>query len=109
METETLQPIVAYLDIGHLPEDQQNELANTASQNLMQSMIVRCSILLDETEQQALESQIDAGTIDQAGVLGFFAQHIPGFDEIFAEELRSIKTDIDMVLGRYNPEPVATV
>lgn len=102
--TEILKNIAVQLDITHLPESQQQELVDTATRNLMRSLITRSLVDLSDDDVNMLQSQMDAGTaVDMGSVIGFLATHVSDFETMFSEELADVKTDIDMVLGRYQP------
>lgn len=104
MDKDSIKEIIDQLDIAHLPIEQQEMLADQAVQNLMQSVTVRAMTSLSEADTNELNARIAEGNMTATTVWEFFMAKVPDFSGLVAEEISTAKTNVDMILGRYNPE-----
>lgn len=98
--TEISNNIAQHLDIGHLPVDQQEGIIEQFTPLLIQGILSHVLPAMSEEQIDVLQSRID-GDMPLEELFPFFAEHVDNFEDIVTTELHNIKTDVDMLLGRY--------
>lgn len=91
-QAEIRKNIIELFEIEKLPEDQRQETINQIGKIIFQSVLLRILPLLDDEELAAYDTLMDGGaTPDEA--LDFFAEKVPSFMGIVAEETENFRKD----------------
>ncbi|MFH1192827.1 MAG: hypothetical protein V1656_00715, partial [Candidatus Jorgensenbacteria bacterium] len=91
MDLQLKQMIASDLGLGALSATEQDAAIERVGKIIFQSVLLRVSETLDETDQKALEKLLGEPASDPSALFAFLGEKAPNLNEIVKEEVLRFK------------------
>jgi hypothetical protein len=92
MEEKKEKTLIEELGLGHLSEEQKNQMNDQLADILQNRVTVRILEILTDEEKAELDKLVAAGDDEKADV--FLTEKVPGLELIVQEEFESLKREM---------------